>query len=261
MHFTHIGENHFDPDHGHEHAGDLHLMENKGKDSKKPEKLKWMMPFFDKDDEEAGDVPIVSIDTNQKNDLDDYTDEELLMMQGDGLFGGLGTVEKKKKVIPKRIEAIDAEIENFEEKKTREELKREHGPHGGYVLYDHEYEQYKGYFQILAAAKQFEMAFPELMSSGGLRYSTEEFTKFYVERQNIIREIENFTPNKMLHELSEPEIKEFFEFLHQGWEMGIEDKVHALSQIHPEQYALFEKFVGTISKNPAFFDNLQHLFH
>jgi hypothetical protein len=29
MHFTHIGENHFDPDHGHEHAGDIHLMESK----------------------------------------------------------------------------------------------------------------------------------------------------------------------------------------------------------------------------------------
>ena len=43
--------------------------------------------------------------------------------------------------------------------------------------------------------------------------------------------------------------------------MGIEDKVHALSQIHPEQYHLFEKFVGLISKNPQFFDNATHLFH
>jgi len=105
------------------------------------------------------------------------------------------------------------------------------------------------------------MAFPELIGTGTLRYTTEEFTKFYVERQAIIEEIEKFTPNKMLHELSEPEIKEFFEFLHQGWEMGIEDKVHALSQIQPEQYKLFEKFVGLISKNPHFFDTVSSIIH
>lgn len=83
----------------------------------------------------------------------------------------------------------------------------------------------------MAAAKQFEMAFPDLIKSGTLRYSTEDFTKFYVERAALVEEIEKFTPNKVMHELSEPEIKEFFEFLHQGWEMGLEDKVHALSQI------------------------------
>jgi hypothetical protein len=32
------------------------------------------------------------------------------MMQGDGLFGTLSMPEKKKKVIPKRIDHIDAEI-------------------------------------------------------------------------------------------------------------------------------------------------------
>lgn len=82
-----------------------------------------------------------------------------------------------------------------------------------------------------------------------------------MERANIVREIENFQPNKVLHELSEPEIKEFFEFLHQGWEMGLEDKVHALSQIHPDQYQLFEKFVGLISKNPHFFDSVSQVLH
>lgn len=75
-------------------------------------------------------------------------------MAGDGIFGGY-LPEKEKKVIPQRIENIDEEIKNFNENKTREELKQEHGPHGGYVLYDHEYERYKGYFQTLAAAKQF----------------------------------------------------------------------------------------------------------
>lgn len=182
------------------------------------------------------------------------------MMAGDGLFAGY-MPEKLERHVPKRTEVLDEEIESFAEGKTREELKREHGPHGGYVLYDHEYQQYKGYFQTVAAAKQFELAFPELVAAGGLRYSAEEFTKFYVERANIVREIENFQPNKVLHELSEPEIKEFFEFLHQGWEMGLEDKVHALSQIHPDQYQLFEKFVGLISKNPQFFDSVTHVLH
>ena len=73
-------------------------------------------------------------------------------MAGDGIFGGY-IAAKEEKIVPKRIEAIDEEIKNFKESKTREELKKEHGPHGGYVLYDHEYERYKGYFQILAAAK------------------------------------------------------------------------------------------------------------
>lgn len=67
------------------------------------------------------------------------------MMAGDGLFGGY-LPEKVERHIPKRIEAIDEEIETYVESKTREELKKEHGPHGGYILYDHEYEQYKGYF-------------------------------------------------------------------------------------------------------------------
>ena len=44
------------------------------------------------------------------------------MISGDGLFGGY-LPEKKQKYVPKRIEAIDLEIENYEEKKTREELK------------------------------------------------------------------------------------------------------------------------------------------
>ena len=39
MHFTHIGENHFDPDHGHEHDGDHHLMQKKKE--KESTKLRW----------------------------------------------------------------------------------------------------------------------------------------------------------------------------------------------------------------------------
>ena len=36
-------------------------------------------------------------------------------------------------------------IDEYEETKTRHELKHIHGPKGGYVLYDHEFEQYKGW--------------------------------------------------------------------------------------------------------------------
>lgn len=96
-------------------------------------------------------------------------------MAGDGMFGGY-MPPKLEKHVPKRIDVIDEEIDNFVEKKSRAELKKEHGPSGGYILYDHEYEKYKGYFQIMAAAEQFEAAFPELIKNGSLRYSTEEFT-------------------------------------------------------------------------------------
>jgi len=61
------------------------------------------------------------------------------MMQGDGIFGGM-LPEKTERHDPKRIAELDEEIENFVESKTRAELKKEHGPHGGYILYDHEYE-------------------------------------------------------------------------------------------------------------------------
>ena len=33
-HFTHVGENHFDPDHGHDHVGDHHLMDKPKKEEK-----------------------------------------------------------------------------------------------------------------------------------------------------------------------------------------------------------------------------------
>lgn len=75
-------------------------------------------------------------------------------MAGDGHLGDLSLHStSNQRHLPKRIEHLDAEIENYIERKTREELKKEHGPLGGYVLYDHEYEEYKGVFQIAAAAK------------------------------------------------------------------------------------------------------------
>lgn len=157
-------------------------------------------------------------------------------------------------------------IDEYEETKTRHELKHIHGPKGGYVLYDHEFETYKGWLQTLAAAKEFEMAFPELVKS--VKYTTADFAKLYSERGALLEEIERFQPDKMLHELSDPEIKEFFEYLHAGFEMGVEDKVHALSQLGMQNYDLFEKFVKLLSANPHYFDkvtslaqNLPHYLH
>lgn len=45
-HFAHVGENHFDPDHGHEHVGDHHMIQKPKKEEKKKKKgLQWMLPL------------------------------------------------------------------------------------------------------------------------------------------------------------------------------------------------------------------------
>ena len=62
-------------------------------------------------------------------------------MAGDGHMGNIKLLNQApQKPAPKRIEHIDQDISQYVETKSREQLKREHGPHGGYVLYDHEYE-------------------------------------------------------------------------------------------------------------------------
>ena len=78
-------------------------------------------------------------------------------------------------------------INEYEENMTRDELKQFHGSKGGYVLKDEEFTKYKDWLQVLAAAKEFELAFPELAS--GARYSTQEFAKLYAERQNLLTEL------------------------------------------------------------------------
>lgn len=78
-------------------------------------------------------------------------------------------------------------INEYEENMTRDELKQFHGAKGGYVLKDEEFTKYKDWLQVLAAAKEFELAFPELAS--GARYSTQEFAKLYAERQNLLTEL------------------------------------------------------------------------
>ena len=144
--FTEVGGSHFDPDHGHEEVGDIHLIQKpKVEEKKGPLGLKWNLNLFKNGEIVQGEGPEVTA-KESKDKLDQYTDEELMMMAGDGLFAGLGLPERFERHVPKRIDVIDEEIENFVESKSRAELKKEHGPHGGYVLYDHEYEKYKGYF-------------------------------------------------------------------------------------------------------------------
>lgn len=49
-HFTHVGGNHFDPDHGHEFYGDTHLVKNtKEEEAKKgPLGLNWSLNLLSK---------------------------------------------------------------------------------------------------------------------------------------------------------------------------------------------------------------------
>lgn len=147
--------------------------------------------------------------------MDDSTDDQLLAMVGDGHLGSFDMrlrISEKPPIKP--IGHLNAAIDSYVETRSREELKKIHGPRGGYVLYDHEYQKYKGYFEIAQAAKSFNTAFPELIKDGSLRYSPQEFAKLYAERKHIVEELKNFSPDKVLHEMAEPEIKEFFEYLH-----------------------------------------------
>ena len=72
-------------------------------------------------------------------------------------------------------------INEYQETLTRQELKELHGPNGGYVLHDHEFNRFKGWLTTLAAAAEFEAAFPELVQTS--RYTTADFAKLYAERE------------------------------------------------------------------------------
>ena len=75
-------------------------------------------------------------------------------------------------------------INEYQETKSRFELKHEHGPKGGYVLHDHEFDRYKGWLSTLAAAAELEALFPELAS--GVKYTTQEFSKLLAERETFL---------------------------------------------------------------------------
>ena len=56
-------------------------------------------------------------------------------------------------------------------------------------------------------------------------------------------------------ELSDPEVKEFVEFVHTSYEIGVEEKLETvLHTMTPEHFDLVGKFVNALAKNPHFFD-------
>ena len=60
---------------------------------------------------------------------------------------------------------------------------------------------------------------------------------------------------KTAHELSDPEVKEFVEFIHTSYEIGVEEKLeHMVTMMQPEHYDMFNKVVKLLSANPTFFD-------
>ena len=102
----------------------------------------------------------------------------------------------------------------------------------------------------------FDATFPKLA------HTTEEFAEIYKEREAILKELEEFrklNPNAVAHELSDPEVGDFMEFLHTGYELGLEDKVHAMTHnINPHTAEMFSKFVKVLSSNPEFFNIAKH---
>lgn len=105
-HFTEVGGSHFDPDHGHEHVGDHHMIAKPKKEEKKGLKFQFNLFSNGQISREAKEEDEV------KDKYDHMTEEELMMYAGDGLFGGY-IPEKYKRHIPKRIEELQGEIDTF----------------------------------------------------------------------------------------------------------------------------------------------------
>lgn len=101
-HFTQVGGSHFDPDHGHEHLGNRHMMTNLKKEAQTI-RVQESTHIFSR---------LVEGMRRQKpegEEPDDFTDEELLAMVGDGHLGNLSMAPSRH--APKRIEHLDEEIE------------------------------------------------------------------------------------------------------------------------------------------------------
>lgn len=121
------------------------------------------------------------------------------------------------------------------------------------MLNDDEFEKYKLYLEIAEAERLFEEYYPEMKDSDYRRFTTEEFAEVYLQKDALIIEIGKWRDmkrkerlqvlalagesegtlelkmNHMAGELSDPEVNEFLEFLHTGYEIGLEDKLHGLS--------------------------------
>jgi len=81
----------------------------------------------------------------------------------------------------------------------------------------------------------------------------------YNMREEIKAELTKFGRGKTVKEMSDREVQEFFEYVHQTYEVGLEEKVHALGSIRPDQYELFSKFVKVIAAQPDFFHNIPQI--
>jgi hypothetical protein len=94
------------------------------------------------------------------------------------------------------------------------------------VLEEAEYKRYGFYLEMLAAEEMFNASFP------AIAHTTSEFAEIYKEREILVKELEAFrklNPQSVAHELSDPEVGDFMEFLHSGFEVGLEDKIHTIS--------------------------------
>lgn len=76
----------------------------------------------------------------------------------------------------------------------------------------------------------FDASFP------ALAHTTQEFAEIYEERELLIKELERYrqlNPTAVAHELSDPEVGDFMEFLHTSYELGVEEKLHAITHMTP----------------------------
>jgi len=97
---------------------------------------------------------------------------------------------------------------------------------GGVVLSDEEFGRYRAVLEVLAAEEKFAEYFAE---GGSRSYSSKEFQEMYAMREEIKGELTKFGRGKTVKEMSDREVQEFFEYLHQTYEVGVEEKVHALT--------------------------------
>ena len=137
---------------------------------------------------------------------------------------------------------------------SKEALHKYHDEKGGVVLEEAEFKRYQFYLELLAAEQVFDATFP------AIAHTTEEFAEIYKEREYLAKELERYrklNPNSVANELSDPEVGDFVEFLHTSYELGVEDKVHAVGTAltqNPQKMDVLTKFVKVLSGNPDFFN-------
>lgn len=124
------------------------------------------------------------------------------------------------------FEMDECVVELLEGELTTDQLQEFHQRNGGVVLSDEEFGRYRAVLEVLAAEEKFAEYFAEGASRG---YSSKEFQEMYAMREEIKGELTKFGRGKTVKEMSDREVQEFFEYLHQTYEVGLEEKIHALS--------------------------------